>query len=128
MKLFILLACFCLIQTVATAQNANTVSGTVNSKNSKAVDAATVSLLRAKDSATVKITAVNKEGSYSFENISAGKYLISVTAIGHQKSYSNQIELAQLQQPLQMPVISLLPANKDLAAVVITAKRPLIEQ
>ena len=88
-----------------------------------AASGATVSLLRAKDSATVKITAANKEGSYSFENIPAGKYLVAVTVVGHQKAYSGLMEIGELQRTIHVPAIILIPVNKDMAGVTVTAKK-----
>ncbi|MGZ5190812.1 MAG: TonB-dependent receptor domain-containing protein [Flavisolibacter sp.] len=128
MKYTILLPLLLLIVSGAIAQSAGKISGTVTTKNSKASDGATVGLLRAKDSATVKISATNKDGVYTFENIPDGNFLISVTAAGNQKSYSNQIEITPQQQTVHLPAISLIPVNNDLAGVTITAKRPLIEQ
>ncbi|MGZ5191375.1 MAG: TonB-dependent receptor domain-containing protein, partial [Flavisolibacter sp.] len=102
--------------------------GNITSKNAREANGATVSLLRAKDSATLKITAANKEGSFSFENIPVGKYLIAVTVVGHQKAYSNLFEVTKPQQAIPVPAINLIPVNKDMAGVTVTAKRPLIEQ
>src|SRR5688572_8658649 len=124
----ILLSLFILLVSIVNAQSAGKISGNISGKNAKDANGATVSLLRAKDSATVKITAANKEGSYSFENIPAGKYLVAVTVVGHQKSYSSLMELGEQQQAIQVPAINLIPLNKDMAAVTVTAKRPLIEQ
>ena len=92
MKISILLATLCLVVSNVRAQNAGNISGTVT-KNSKAAEAATVSLLRAKDSAVVKISAANKDGQYTFENIVFGKYLVAATAVGHQKTFSTIIEI-----------------------------------
>lgn len=127
-KNYFLLPIFLLLVTTAIAQNAGRISGTVNNKNAKSIEGATVSLLRSKDSAMVKVSAANKEGIYSFENLIFGKYLVSVSAVGHQKTYSDMIELNEQQHTIQLPAITLNPLNKDLAAVVVTAKRPLIEQ
>lgn len=85
-------------------------------------------LLRARDSATVKIAAANGEGLFSFENISDGKYLVSVTAVGHQKNFSKIIDVTTQQQTVQLPAINLVPVSKDMAGVTVTASRPLIEQ
>ena len=55
------------------AQVANgRLTGTVTDETQKGVEAATVSLLLAKDSSLVKISITDKIGAYSFENISRG--------------------------------------------------------
>src|SRR5687767_5947231 len=128
MKAFITIAGFlsCFLSTVF-AQNAGKISGSIISKNEK-ISGATISLLRAKDSSVVKLSAANKEGLFVFEQIKDGKYLVSVTAVGHQKSYSNIFELNPQQQTVQIPAVNLIPVSKSLSDVAVTARRPLIEQ
>jgi len=127
LKVSILVASFLLVISTAIAQNAGKISGSITSKNAKAVEGATVSLLRAKDSAMVKLSAANKEGVFAFE-VADGTYVVSVTAVGHQKSYSGIIEINPQQQTIQVPALELVPVSKSLAGVTVTASRPLIEQ
>jgi hypothetical protein len=127
MKIFILLTSFVLFLSNANAQSSGKIGGSIL-QNGKPAEGATVSLLRAKNSVTVKLSVANKEGLYVFENIADGKYLVSVTAVGHQKSYSNPIEITTQQQSMQLAAISLTPVTKSLTDVTVTAKRPLIEQ
>ena len=127
LKVSILVASFLLVISTANAQNAGKISGSITSKNAKAVEGATVSLLRAKDSAMVKLSAANKEGVFAFE-VADGTYVVSVTAVGHQKRYSGIIEINPQQQTVQVPALELVPVSKSLAGVTVTASRPLIEQ
>jgi iron complex outermembrane receptor protein len=127
MKLSFLLASFVLFLTSAVAQNGGKISGSI-SETGKPVEGATVSLLRAKDSSTVKLSASSKEGRFQFDDVANGNYLVSVTAVGRQKAFSGVIEITPAQQSVQLPAISLLPASKDLAGVTVNAKRPLVEQ
>jgi iron complex outermembrane receptor protein len=127
MKTSILSLCLVLLAFSAMAQNAGKISGTIV-KNEKPADGATISLLRAKDSATVKLSAANNDGVFVFENIPYGNYLLSVTAVGTRKAWSSPIELSSAASTVQVPSISLVPVSKDLGDVTVTAKRPLIEQ
>jgi iron complex outermembrane recepter protein len=127
MKRSILSLILLLSLSAAMAQNGGNISGTIL-RSERPADGATVSLLRAKDSAVIKLSAANKEGYYSFENVADGNYLLSVTAAGHRKSYSSKIELTTQVSVVQVPVINLVPESKDLAAVTVVSKRPLIEQ
>lgn len=127
MKILSLLAFLLLFLLSANAQKVGKISGSIL-QNAQPAEAATVSLLRAKDSAIVKLSVINKEGSYAFENIADGKYLIAVTAVGYQKSFSKPFAVDQQQRAIQLPVISLIPVSKSLTDVTITAKRSLIEQ
>lgn len=127
MKIYSLLILFILFLSSANAQHAGKIWGNII-QNAKPAEGATVNLLRARDSATVKLAVANKEGTYSFENIADGKYLVAVTAIGQQKSFSTQFVVDPQQRTVQLPAISLVPVTKSLTDVTITAKRSLIEQ
>ena len=127
MKITFLFAFFFLLLANAFAQQAGKISGTIL-QSGKPADGATVSLLRAKDSAILKLTSVNKEGVYLFENVADGKYLLSVTAVGHRKSFSKPIEITPQQPTVQLTAIRLNPIAKAMTDVTVTAKRPLIEQ
>jgi hypothetical protein len=65
MKISILLITFVLCLTSASAQQSGKIRGSVLQQG-KPAEGATVSLLRAKDSATVKLSIASKEGAYSF--------------------------------------------------------------
>jgi iron complex outermembrane receptor protein len=112
----------------ATAQNAGRITGTIIGKNERTPEGATVQLLRAKDSAIAKLSTADKQGVFSFEKIANGKYVIAVIAIGHKKAYSSQVEINSDQQTIDVPVIKLLPTDKQLEGVTVTANRPLVEQ
>lgn len=107
----------------ATAQQNPSLSGTIRAQENLA---ATVSLLKAADSATVKTTVSGKEGNFSFDNIVPGKYRVQVTATGYLKLTSAIIEIGT--DAMRLPQMQLQPISKSLAAVTVTAKRPLIEQ
>lgn len=128
MKFSTLIALLLLLLTSgAIAQNSGKITGSVQQTN-KPAEAATISLLRAKDSATVKLSVSNKEGAYSFENIALGKYLIGVTAVGFQKAYSAPFEIGESQLNVTVPQLNLLSAAKAMNEVSVTAKRALVEQ
>src|SRR5687767_2584430 len=128
MKLSIFLASLILFASTVTAQNGGKISGSITGSNQKAIDGATITLLRGKDSSTLKLAVANKEGQFSFDKVADGKYLVSVTAVGHQKKYTPVIEINTQQQLVQVPVINLLPVSKSLADVTVTTKKALVEQ
>lgn len=104
------------------------ITGTVIDGSQKTVESATIALLRAKDSSTVKFSVANKDGQFAFENIPDGKFLVLVTAVGHQKVYSDQFELSAANQQVQLKTLDLVPVDKSMGNITITAKRPFIEQ
>lgn len=104
------------------------INGTVTDGNTKTIESANITLLRAKDSSLVKISTSDKAGSYSFENIAAGKYLVSISAVAHQTVYSDIVEVTANNTSVTLKTIRLVPKSKTLGVVTVTAKRPLIEQ
>src|SRR5687768_14662302 len=115
-RLFLLF--FALIAINATAQN-YFVSGTVRASENMA---ATVSLLQAADSATVKTTLTAKEGIFSFSNINPGKYFVAITAAGYQKLYSALFTINN--ESVHLAPLQLQPLARTLAAVTVSSKRP----
>ncbi|HEU4472327.1 MAG TPA: TonB-dependent receptor, partial [Flavisolibacter sp.] len=127
MKLIFILAFYAQFVTPGFAQNSGKISGTVT-QNTQPAEGATVNLLRARDSATVKLSVSNKAGQFSFDAVAEGRYLVSVTAAGQQKAFSEVVEVTPQQQSIQLAEIRLTPLNKDLAGITVTAKKPLVEQ
>lgn len=104
------------------------VSGSVTDGNQRTIEAATISLLRSKDSSVVKFTLPGKDGQYAFEGIAYGKYLLSVTAVGYQKGFSPLFEIDASTEDIQLKPIELVAQAKSLGGVTVTARRPLVEQ
>ncbi|HKC34714.1 MAG TPA: outer membrane beta-barrel family protein [Chitinophagaceae bacterium] len=104
------------------------VSGHVIDGNTKTIEAATITLLKAKDSSVAKISAANKEGNFLFENVGEGKYFVSITAVGHTKGFSDVFEITPSNTNVTLKTIELIPVAKNLAGVTVSAKKPLIEQ
>ncbi len=112
----------------ALGQGTAKISGSIVGENEKTVAGATVTLLRAKDSAMVKISTANKDGLYAFEDVAHGNFRVSATAVGRKKAYSKTFTVDALQQSIVVAAIRLIDTKKDLAGVTVTATRPLIEQ
>jgi outer membrane receptor protein involved in Fe transport len=125
-NLFLLLltaSCFLIKANAQTGE----VYGNVKTTDNKPLEAATVSLLKAKDSSLIKIAVADKAGVYKFENIRYGSYLVQAEALGHDKSMSKIFDLTQEHSPVAIDDISLASGTKVLAGVNITSQRPLIE-
>ena len=101
--------------------------GTVTDEAQKPVESATVSLLNAKDSSLQKMSATDQYGAYSFENISNGKYVLLITAVGHMQVYSPVFELNEANASLSLNSISLKAVSGELKEVAVVARKPLIE-
>lgn len=128
-KFFTLLTVIIALSFTSQAQKATgKVSGQVIDGNTKTIEAATITLMRAKDSSVAKISAANKDGNFVFENVSDGKYFVSITAVGHTKGFSETFEITPSNANVTLKTIELVPLAKSLAGVTVAAKKPLIEQ
>jgi iron complex outermembrane recepter protein len=126
-KLFSLAAGVCIALT-GMAQTGAKVSGSIkDGGNQKVIDAATISLLKAKDSSLVKATYSEKDGSFRFENVKEGKYLVLATSVGHTKAYSRPIEVTGAGTVAVDP-IQLMAADRSMKGVTVVSKKPFIEQ
>jgi len=127
--LIILLLSLFILSFVANAQvKKGTISGSVTDGSAKAVESATITLLNAPDSSLLKMGLADKTGNYHFDGIPAGKYIVSVSAAGYQKGFSQTFEISTANPSLALKAIELTVQSKSIAGVTIVSKKPLIEQ
>jgi hypothetical protein len=111
----------------AQAQNGSIKGAALDGKG-QAVEAATISLLKAKDSSLVKVGLPDTKGGFQFEKLAEGQYLISASAVGFQKTYSHPFQITAEKKEVVLDQLIMVPASKAIAGITVTAKRPLIEQ
>jgi len=102
------------------------ISGTVGDVNGQPLEAATVLLLRAKDSSKLKATATDKTGHYHFDHVAAGKYLVAATSVGFELLYSGAFELGATGG-YTLPAMTLNAAATSLQSFAVVGKKPFIE-
>lgn len=108
--------------------NQHIVKGTITG-NQKKIEAATIYILKFKDSSILKTSVSDKDGSFAIENIGNGNYLLSIEALGYKKFYSDAFTLhASDNAILDLHTLSLTAADAAMNTVVVTSKRPFIEQ
>lgn len=111
------------------AQNAGKITGSIkDGGNQKIIDAASISLLKAKDSSLVKVSVTDKDGNFVFENVKEGVYLVQASSIGHSKTYSSAVSVTAETSVASAGTLQLVPVNKNLKEVVISSKKQLIER
>ena len=110
----------------ARAQGTAAVSGQVTSTAGLAVEFATVTLHRAKDSTVVKTEFSDVQGTYRLEAAAGGRYLVSAAQAGFGRYWSAAFELPTAGATL--PVIR-LTASKTVALqeVTVPGRKPLFE-
>jgi iron complex outermembrane receptor protein len=129
MKKMMILLTILTLSIVSQAQNRiGKITGSVIDGNTKTIESATITLLRAKDSSVAKMSVADKTGKFTFEAVPEGKYMVSITAVGHNKGYSETIEITQANPSVTLKTVELVPVAKNLSVATVTAKKPLIEQ
>ncbi len=95
-KLIILLTITLTTMSLSSFSQTNTgkVNGTVIDGSTKTIESATITLLRAKDSSVAKMSVADKTGKFSFELVPVGKYRVSISAVGHNKGFSELFAIA----------------------------------
>ncbi|WP_417363226.1 outer membrane beta-barrel protein [Galbibacter sp.] len=99
--------------------------------NGRVVDAAqkpiffaNLVLLNQKDSVFVKGTSTDEDGTYSFNSLKPGNYIIKASFIGY-TSYSQAITL---EQDTEFTEIILHEKAQELEGVVVSGDRPILEK
>ncbi len=116
------------LTTLGIAQTNGKISGTItDGGDQKIIDAATISLLRARDSSLIKLSLSDKEGHFSFENVKNGNYIIMGSSIGHRKAYSSSIIIAEGSN-ISVGTLKLIAQTTTLQTVAIDTKKPFIER
>jgi outer membrane receptor protein involved in Fe transport len=123
--LFTSLLTLCFV-TNASSQTAD-VYGNIKTSDNKPIEAATVSLLKAKDSSLIKIAVADKAGAYRFDRIQYGNYLVQAEAVGYEKGVSKIFEINNSKPSFAANEIKLATTSKVLKDVTVSTQRPLIE-
>lgn len=127
-KLFMLLAVvnFGILCIQAQTQNRSKITGIVKN-GEKVIEAATVTLLSAKDSGVVKIEVTDKNGKFEIVSPENGSFLLLISSVGFEKKYTPSFTVFS-GGTIQTGTTVLKAQSRDMKAVVVTAKKPLIEQ
>jgi hypothetical protein len=127
-KIIILLAvCLGMAVSVNAQTKIGKINGTIKDGSQKNLQSATITLLRAKDSSSIKFSVANKNGEYEFVDIPEGKYIVSVTSVGYDKVFSAPFEITETNPEIRLDEIKMIETTKSLTGVTVTAKRPFIE-
>ncbi len=120
-----LLLLFLFVCTGATSY-AQQITGIIKDEQGKALQGATVSLKRVKDSSVAKLAVTNLTGIYTFSNIAIGSYFVHSSYIGYGIKNSPAFEVLG-ESAINAPEISMSKSSASLIDVTITAFKPMIE-
>lgn len=102
------------------------IRGTVVDTSGKPLSSATLSLVKAKDTGTVKFSLSDKSGKYEFTHIKSGHYLIVASSVGFAKNYSSAITIEE-NQNITVPAITMRNNSNTLSNVKVAVSRPFLE-
>lgn len=125
--LTIALVCTAITSQVSAQQAA--ISGRVTDEQQQALSLATIHLLQAGDSATVKTIFPDENGHFSFLSIREGDYRVKAVLVGYQDVVSNVVSVTASNNTVELPPLVLKTENTVLSEVAIDApQRPLVER
>jgi iron complex outermembrane recepter protein len=127
-KLLIVFITFVLAIKSMAQTNETNVSGSALDTKNVPVESATISLMKSKDSSIIKIAVSDKAGKFSFTGIPFGSYFITISAVSFAKTNSPVFMVSENNTTVRLGALILQELPKNLAAVIITSKKPLIEQ
>jgi len=110
------------------AQNKGKITGKVTDAATKQViDYATVSLFKQGAAAPFNGVVTDEKGNFTIANLPAGDYLVKVDFIGYQQKIIAHAVITDAAPVTLLGNILLAPVQNTLQDVVITAKRPTVE-
>lgn len=110
---------------MAAVANAQTISGTAKDDQGGPLAGATVALVKAKDTAVVKLSVAGSNGAYSFAGIGQGDYRVMVSHVGHNAALSPVFAVNGAD--VTAPAITATKAAADLKGITVTARKPIVE-
>jgi hypothetical protein len=113
----------------ASSQKTKSISGSVKNTRNEELAGAAIKLLKAPDSVLIKGETTTAAGKFQFNNLLDGNYILVISSVGHKKFTSSPITIDESHSTIVLPVIFLsLSGNNQLKEVIVTSKKPLIEQ
>ena len=111
--------------TITSIAQSPSISGKIIDENNEALAYANVLLLHSADSTLYKGNVINNDGTYSFQDINAGDYLINSSLVGFGEVYSDLISFDGVNA-LIVPTLQ-LSNGIEIDQVTVTAQKPFIE-
>lgn len=104
------------------------VKGVVSMESGSALPYASVLLLSSTDSTLVRGQVSNEDGSFTIEVNNAGRYFLTVSAIGYDAVTTSIFDLDRSNSPFSPGIIRAIEKTQKLNEVIIDADRPMFEQ
>lgn len=119
---------FCQAMVGFTQAKNGIITGSINGNDGKPLEAATVLLVKQKDSSIVKTSISDKQGQFVFNKISGGKYFISVSAQGYKNSKTGLVVIDSISHIVNLQAINLALNEKNLTGVTVVTQKSFIDR
>lgn len=107
--------------------DAQQITGFTKDGEGKPVSGATISLLKDTGRAVLKLAVTKENGAYTFTNIAAGSYRVSVSHVGFQPAVSAVFAVNSGDGTVTAPQLNLAKADASMNNVTVTARKPMVE-
>lgn len=113
-------------------QAQNTIKGKVGGKvidavTKQVIDYATVSIFKQGSANPFNGVVTDEKGNFSIDHLDAGDYIVKVDFIGYKQKVFTHVVIGPTLQNEALGNIMLQPTQNQLQDVVITAKKPVVE-
>ncbi len=108
------------------AQNSS-ITGQILTDKGDVAEFVNVLLLNSVDSGLVKMDLSKEDGSYHFNKLKAGKYLIKVNGLGYNDQFSEHFTVDDGKEKV-VPLINIEQMATTLDEIEVVARKPLLEQ
>lgn len=125
--IFFTILSFCFKTNAQTAITGK-ITGRVIDEQNKPLDYVSIALLKAKDSTSVKGSLTAENGSYSFNNLPDGNYLVAFNMVGYAKVIKGPFAIHADQKNYNLDDLVLKATAKQLNSVNIVSRKPLVEK
>src|SRR4030095_215690 len=119
--------CFVFSGMAQTSASSCSIHGKILDEKKLPIEYGTIMLLSAKDSALVKGDFSDATGSFGFDHLATGNYVVSITNLGYKKFVSNTIEVTDSRALVDLGTISLEHESKEVSEVTVSALKPAIQ-
>ncbi len=128
-RAFLFTLCLLAFITARSQNSPGIITGNLVDSTSKALNGATVELVSFNDSLNKKTTLTDKNGNFSFNNISFGYYQLRFSFVGFQPLTSDSIYFRQERFDFNLSdiILKLKTSSPNLQEVIVYAERPLIQ-
>jgi iron complex outermembrane receptor protein len=108
------------------SQSTLKVTGYLKAKDQNPIEFASVSLLKASDSSVIKTSTSDKQGNFILEPVAKGQWLVEITSVGHEKTFSPVFEISN--SSIKLDTIILRDLSQNLKEVSLIGRKSFIEQ